>query len=81
MLAIDFLRAVFADGVLFRVKVTCVCPPTIGAEERQAEGLQQGFELEKDLIFPTAKDVCQDRSSAMINGMPQPARVAFVAVG
>ena len=48
---------------------------------RQAKGLQQRLELEKHLIFPTAEDIRQDRSRAMINGMPEPTRVAFVAVG
>jgi hypothetical protein len=48
---------------------------------RQTEGLEKRFELEKHLILATAEDIRQDRPRLMINGMPEPARVVFVAVG
>jgi hypothetical protein len=57
MLALDFVRATFACGMLFRVKVTRVCAPLIGLIVDQAEGFQQRFELEEYLIFATAKDI------------------------
>ena len=79
MLALDFLRAAFADGVLFGVKMTRVRAPLIGVVVRQTEGIEQRFELEKHLIFPAAKDIRQHLSRLMINGMPEPARVAFAA--
>jgi hypothetical protein len=65
--------------VRFRVKVTRVRTPTIGVEVRQAKGLQQRLEREKHLIFPTTEDIRQDHSRAMINGMPEPTLVVFVA--
>jgi hypothetical protein len=45
----------------------------------KAEGLQQCFELQKDLICAAAKDVGQDLACVVIDGMPQPAWVPFVA--
>ena len=44
----------------------------------EPKGLQQRLELEKDGILATTKDIRQDRSRAMVNGMPEPAWVAFV---
>jgi hypothetical protein len=55
MLPLDFLGMAFACGILFRVEVTRVGAPMIRLVVREAEGLQQRFELEKDGIFPTAK--------------------------
>src|SRR5262249_43223735 len=83
MLALDFLGVTFADGVLFGGKVTCVGAPLIRKVVHEAEGLQEGFELAKDGILTTSKDIRQDirqdRSCLMINGMPQPAWMPFVA--
>ena len=45
MLALDFLRAAFTDGVLFGVKMTCVSTPLVGVVMRQTEGIEQRFEL------------------------------------
>ena len=47
MLALDFLRAAFADGVLFWIKMTRVGTPFVGVVMRQTEGIEQRFELEK----------------------------------
>src|SRR2546423_3378391 len=78
MLALDFLGVVFAGSMLFRVEVTRVRAPMICRVVREPEGLQQRLELEKDGILATTKDLRQDRSRAMVNGMPEPAWVAFV---
>jgi hypothetical protein len=38
----------------------------------EPEGLQQRFQLQKDLIRATPKDIRQDGSGGVINRMPQP---------
>ena len=78
MLALDFLRVAFAWAVLVGVEVTRVGTPIIGIIAGQPERLQQHFEPQKDLIFAAAKDVSQDLAGVVIDGMPEPARVAFV---
>ena len=45
----------------------------------EPEGLTQRFELQKDLILAATTDVGQDLAGVVIDGMPQPAWVAFVA--
>ena len=53
--------------------------PMIGVVAGQSEGLDQRFELQEDLIFSAAKAIRQDRSCMMIDRMPQPVWVPFVA--
>ena len=79
MLPLDFLGVAFACSMLFRVKVTRVRAPMIGIIMREPKGLQQRLELDKDGVLATTKDLRQDRSRVMVNGMPEPAWVAFVA--
>jgi hypothetical protein len=45
----------------------------------EPEGLTQRFARQKDLILAATKDVGQDLAGVVIEGMPQPAWVAFVA--
>jgi len=45
----------------------------IGVVAGQPEGLEQRFELQKDLVCAATKDVGQDLSCVVIDGMPQPA--------
>src|SRR5215475_10780384 len=79
MLSLDFLRIAFASGVLFWVKMTSVRAPLIGIIVGQAEGLQQPLELEEHLVFTATKNIGQDRSRVMIDGMPEPTWVGFAA--
>jgi hypothetical protein len=79
MFAFDFLRVAFADGVLFRVEMTCVRPPLIGIVMGQAKGFQERFEFEEDFILAASKDIRQNRPRTVINGMPEPTWVVFVA--
>lgn len=79
MFALDFLRVAFAGGVLFRVKMTRVRPSRIGIIVREAKGFQEHFEFEEDLICAAPKDIRQNRSRTVINGMPEPTGVGFVA--
>src|SRR5215468_2521108 len=78
MIALDFLGVAFAWAVLVGVEVTRVGTPIIGIIPGQPEGLQQRFEPQKDLVFAAAKDVGQDLAGVVIDGMPEPTRVAFV---
>src|SRR6266702_7448932 len=78
MLALDFMCVAFAWAVLVRVEVTRVGAPMIGVVAGQPEGLEQRFELQKDLICAATKDVSQDLARAVIDGMPEPTWVAFV---
>src|SRR5688572_16354047 len=79
MLALDFLCTAFTDGVLFWIKMTRVGAPLIGVVMRQSEGIKQRSELEKHLILTAPKDISQYGSRVMLNGMPEPAWVAFAA--
>ena len=55
MLALDFLRTAFTDGMLLWIKMTGVGTPFIGVVVPQSERIEQRFELEKHLILTTAK--------------------------
>src|SRR5215813_6757728 len=79
MLALDFLRVTFAWAVLFRLEMTCVGAPMIGIIAPDPKRLQQRFEPQKHVVFAATKDVGQDLAGVVIDGMPEPARVAFVA--
>jgi hypothetical protein len=50
-----------------------------GVKAGESKRLQERFELEKNVVFAAAKDIRQDCSSGVIDGMPQPALVAFLA--
>src|SRR5947209_17364231 len=57
-----------------------VRPPMIGIKAREPEGFQQRFEPQKNLVLPTPKNIRQDGTSVVIDGMPQPAWIPLVAV-
>src|SRR5215510_771494 len=78
MLALDFLRVPFAWAVLVGVQMSGVGTPMIRVVAGQSEGLEQRFELQKDLVFAATKDIGQDLARVVIDGMPEPAGVAFV---
>src|SRR5262249_11578884 len=78
MLALDFLCVAFAWAVLVGVQMPGVGTPMIRVVAGQSEGLEQRFEPQKDVVFAATKDIGQDLASVVIDGMPEPARVAFV---
>src|SRR5215510_6607751 len=78
MLALDFLRVPFAWAVLVGVQMSGVGTPMIRVVAGQSEGLEERFELQKDLVFAATKDVGQDLAGVVLDGMPEPAGVAFV---
>jgi len=79
MLPLDLLRVPFARAVHFSVQIPRVRAPMIGRKTGEPEGLQQCCALQKDGSFAASKDIRSDHTRAMINRMPQPAWVAFVA--
>src|SRR2546428_13911423 len=78
MLALDLLRVPFAWAMHVGFQMPGVRPPMVGVKTRETKGLQQRFELQKDLILATPKDIGQDRTRVVIDGMPEPAWVAFL---
>ena len=72
MLTLDLLGILFARARHISVQMPGIRPPMIGIKAREPQGLQQRFELQKDLILATPKDLRQDRSRVVIDGMPQP---------
>src|SRR6516165_8335599 len=79
MLALDFLGVTFAWAMHVGVQMPGVGAPVIGVAAGQPKRLEQCFELQKDLVFAATKDVGQDFTGVVIDGMPEPAWVAFVA--
>src|SRR5215468_5123580 len=79
MLALDFLRVALTRQVLFRREMTSICAPGISIIAPDPKRLQQGFQPQKHLVFAAAKDIRQDGSGAMINGMPEPSLLFFLA--
>ena len=57
----------------------CVRPPMISKEARDPKGLQESFQQQEYLVLAPAKDIRQDLSGPVINGMPQPARLFLLA--
>src|SRR5262245_5962786 len=78
MLALDFLRVAFAWAMLVGIEVTRVGAPIIGIIAGQPKRLQQRFEPQKYLVLAAPKDVGQDLAGVVIDGVPEPALVAFV---
>src|SRR5262245_23678056 len=61
------------------VEMAFVRPPIIGIKTREPEGLQERFELQKDCVFASPKNIRQDSTRVMVDRMPQPTGIAFVA--
>ena len=77
--ALDFLRIVLVNPMLYGVDVPLVSPPPICVISCDVKRLQQRLQLEKNGILPAPKDVGSHLSTVMINRVPQPARVRFAA--
>ena len=67
---LDSLRVLLANVMLRWVDMPFVRSPSVGVKSRDAKGLQQVLEFEKDGILPSPKDVRQHRATVMIDGMP-----------
>jgi hypothetical protein len=67
---LDSLRVLLANVMLRWIDMPFVRSPSVGVKSRDAKGLQQVLEFEKDGILPSPKDVRQHRATVMIDGMP-----------
>lgn len=79
MFTFDFLRIGLPHFVLCGVEMALIGPPTIRIKPRDAKRRPEGFELPKDRILPSPADVCEYRTTAMIDRVPEPPRVGFAA--
>ena len=77
--ALDFLRIGLPHFVLLGVEMPLIGTPPIRIKPRDAKRLQEGFELQKDGILPSPKDVCEHSPTVMIDRVPEPPRVRFAA--
>jgi hypothetical protein len=51
----------------------------IGIKAREPKGLQQRFEPQKNLVLAAPKNIRQDGTRVVIDRMPEPAWIPFVA--
>jgi hypothetical protein len=75
VLALDLLGVALARAVNCGREVSFVGTPGVCIVARDAERLQQCLQLYKDLVRTPPKNIGQDLPSAVIKGMPQPARL------
>jgi len=68
----NLLRVVLAWLVRIRIEMTRVGALMVRVISRDAERLQERFQLQKDRILASPEDVCQHLATPMINGMPEP---------
>jgi len=78
MLALDFLRVLFAHFMFLRVDMPPIGTPAIGVQPRNTTRLKSFFERQKDRILPPSKDVRQHGPTDVIDGMPPPPRLRFL---
>src|SRR5215471_15917000 len=79
MFALDFLGVLLPHVMLLGIEMPLVGPPPVRVELRDAEGLQQRLQPQEDLVLPPSEHISQHLPSVVINGMPQPTRIRFVA--
>jgi hypothetical protein len=77
MLALDLLRMALTRLVLIGIDMTGIRTPIVRVIAHDAKRLQQRFELQKDVILATSKDIRQDLATAVINSMPKPPLIFF----
>ena len=70
MLAFNFLRLLFAHFVLLGVDMALIGAPAIGVKTGDAKRFQQGWQLQKDRILPSPKDIGEYLPTVMIDRMP-----------
>src|SRR5215470_4598727 len=68
VLTLDLLGVPFTRTMHVGIQMSGVGPPIIREVAGEAEGLQQRFEPQKDLIFAAPKDVGQDLAGVVMLG-------------
>jgi hypothetical protein len=79
MLAFNLLRIAFPRDMGFGGQMPCVRPPMISEEAGDPKGLQKAFQFQEHLILAAAKDVGEDRTAPVVDGMPEPAWLPLAA--
>lgn len=79
MFTLDLLGVAFARLVLIRIEVARVGTPIVRIIFRDAKGFQESFQLQKCLILTTAKDIGQNLTTVVIDGMLKPSLI-FLAL-
>jgi hypothetical protein len=79
MLALDLLRVPLAGIVLVGSEMPGVCAPIIGAIAGNPKGFQQRFPLQEHIVCTPAKDRGQHPTAPVIDGMPEPSLLFFLA--
>jgi hypothetical protein len=79
MPALDLLGVSLARGVLGGIEMTGIGPPIIRVIVRDPKGLQQRFQLQEHFVCAPAKNIGQYPTAPVIDGMPQPPRLVFLA--
>ncbi len=70
---------VLAGAVDCGLEIPLVGAPVVGIVVRDAKRPEQRLQLYEDLVLTPPKDIGQDLPSAVIKGMPQPARFSLLA--
>ena len=79
MLPFDFLGISFSNNLLFRWQMAFISAPIIRIESRDPEWLQESPQFQKYGIFAITEHISEDFSSAMVDRVPEPALMLFVA--
>ena len=79
MFTLYFLRIPFPNFVSLFGKMTGIGPPIIGVVLRDAEGFQKRFQTNESPIFTRIQHVSQHLSRVVINRVPEPSLLRFVA--
>lgn len=79
VLALDALHVLLPDGVLLGVHMALVGPPAVRVISCDAKRLQQSLQAQKDLVLPPSEPIRQDLPRMVIDGMPQPVLMRFLA--
>src|SRR6266581_4390064 len=79
MLAFDLLRVALARAMNLRLQMPRVGAPMIRIILGDPKGLQQPFQLQKHLILATLKDIGKDGPREVIDRVPKPPLLLFLA--
>ena len=72
-------RVLLANLMLRWVNMPCIRSPSVGVKARDPTGLQEVLQCKKDGILATSKDLRQHGPTRVIDGMPSPPRLRFLA--
>src|SRR5262245_5572452 len=79
VLALDSLHVFLPNDVLLRVHMTLIGPPAVCVVSSDTKRLQQGLQAEKNLVLTPTEHRGQDLPCVMVDGVPEPAWIRFLA--